>query len=139
MKQSRVTAGSFAALLNPLAGLSPLAVLSPFAGIAASLAGALPARGGDVPFTEHVISTTALNAQSVFATDVDGDGDTDVLYASKLEDKIAWYENLSPCGFDSNCDGDVDLDDFALFQVGFAGPKNLPDFALLLEAFTGPQ
>ncbi len=45
VKHSRVTAGSFAAVLSPLAG------------IAASLAGALPARGVDVPFTEHVIST----------------------------------------------------------------------------------
>ena len=123
MKHSRVTAGSFAALLTPLAGLRPLAVLTPLVGLGASLAGALPARGGDVPFTEHVISTTALNAQSVFATDVDGDGDTDVLYASKLEDKIAWSENLSPCGFDSNCDGDVDLDDFAQFQQAFLGPQ----------------
>ncbi len=53
MKHSRVTAASFAAVLKPLAALSPLV------GIAASLAGALPARGVDVPFTEHVISTTA--------------------------------------------------------------------------------
>ncbi len=28
----------------------------------------------EVPFTEHVISTTADAAHSVFATDVDGDG-----------------------------------------------------------------
>ena len=45
-------------------------------------------------FTEHVISTTANLAQSVFATDVDGDGDTDVLSASFNDSKIAWYENL---------------------------------------------
>ena len=95
----RVTATSFAAVLsplaglNPLAGLSPLAVLRPLAGIAASLAGALPARGGEVPFTEHVISTTADFARSVFATDLDGDGDTDVLSASLFDDKIAWYES----------------------------------------------
>ena len=87
MKQSRMTAGSLAELLNPLAGLSPLV------GLAASLAGALPARGGEVPFTERVISTTADFAVSVFATDVDGDGDTDVLSASFLDDKIAWYES----------------------------------------------
>ena len=34
-------------------------VLSPLAGFAVSLTGALPARGMDVPFTEHVISTAA--------------------------------------------------------------------------------
>ena len=75
MKHTRVTAASLAA------------------GIAASLAGALPARGVDVQFTERVISTTADGARSVFATDVDGDGDTDVLSASHFNGKIAWYES----------------------------------------------
>ena len=46
-----------------------------------------------VPFTERVISATAFAARSVFAEDVDGDGDTDVLSASTSDDKIAWYEN----------------------------------------------
>ncbi len=81
MKHTRMTAGSLAAVLSPLAG------------IAASLAGALPARGVDGPFTERVISTTANGAISVFATDLDGDGDTDVLSASAIDDKIAWYES----------------------------------------------
>ena len=35
----------------------------------------------------------ADGAQSVFAADVDGDGDLDVLSASSNDDKIAWYEN----------------------------------------------
>ena len=48
---------------------------------------------GQVTFTEHVISTSADAAQSVYAIDVDGDGDMDVLSASYLDDKIAWYEN----------------------------------------------
>ncbi len=83
VRHSRVIAATFAAVLNPLVG------------IAASLAGALPARGADVPFTERVISTTADGAVSVFATDMDGDGDTDVLSASFNDDKIAWYDNMS--------------------------------------------
>lgn len=62
MKYGRVTAGSLAAVLSPLAG------------IAASLAGALPTGGAEVPFTEHVVSTPADFAVSVFATDMDGDG-----------------------------------------------------------------
>ncbi len=57
------------------------------------MAGTLPAQVGDVPFTERVISTTAHGAISVFAADVDGDGDTDVLMASSHDNKIAWYEN----------------------------------------------
>ncbi len=44
-------------------------------------------------WTAHTISTAANGAQSVFAGDVDGDGDLDVLSASRSDDKIAWYEN----------------------------------------------
>ena len=47
---------------------------------------------GQPTFTEHVISTSADGAWSVYAADVDGDGDMDVLYASSRDDKIAWYE-----------------------------------------------
>ncbi|MCH7995277.1 MAG: D-aminoacyl-tRNA deacylase, partial [Planctomycetes bacterium] len=50
--------------------------------------------GGSPPtFTEWVISTSANGAVSVFAKDMDGDGDTDVLSASQNDNKIAWYEN----------------------------------------------
>ncbi len=52
-----------------------------------------------------MISSAADVVVSVFATDLDGDGDTDVLSASLFDDDITWYENLSPCGFDSDCDG----------------------------------
>ena len=44
-------------------------------------------------FTEHVISTIALGANTVYAVDLDGDSDLDVLSASYNDDKIAWYEN----------------------------------------------
>ena len=44
-------------------------------------------------FTEHAISTSADGALSVYAADVDGDGDMDVLSASEDDSKIAWYEN----------------------------------------------
>jgi len=40
-----------------------------------------------------VITTAADGALSVFATDLDGDGDQDVLSASTGDNKIAWYEN----------------------------------------------
>jgi len=79
-------------------------------------------------FTERVISTNADYAYSVFAADVDGDGNTDVLSASYGDDKIAWYENdgsLPPsftervissaaggaqCVFAADLDGDIDTD-----------------------------
>ena len=43
---------------------------------------------------ERVITTNAATANSVYAADLDGDGDADVLSASYSDDKIAWYENL---------------------------------------------
>jgi len=42
---------------------------------------------------QNVITTAADSATSVFAADLDGDGDPDVLSASNFDDKIAWYEN----------------------------------------------
>ena len=42
---------------------------------------------------QQIITTEAKNAQCVYATDLDGDGDADVLSASRDDHKIAWYEN----------------------------------------------
>ncbi len=47
---------------------------------------------------QQVISTLAALARSVFAADVDGDGDTDVVSASAADDEIAWYENTDGQG-----------------------------------------
>ena len=54
----------------------------------------------DASWTARPITALADGAISVFAADVDGDGDPDVLSASELDDKVAWYENA-----DTNSDG----------------------------------
>jgi uncharacterized protein YcfL len=81
-------------------------------------------------FTKRVITSDANGAVSVFAIDVDGDGDMDVLSASLYGDTIAWYENDGNVGnpgftkrvitndadaarsvfaIDVNSDGDIDV------------------------------
>jgi hypothetical protein len=47
---------------------------------------------------QTIISTAAANPVSVFASDLDGDGDADVLSASQLDGRIAWYENTDGLG-----------------------------------------
>ena len=49
-----------------------------------------------VQFTPFTIENNADGASSVFAVDVDSDGDMDVLSASALDDRIIWYENVGP-------------------------------------------
>jgi hypothetical protein len=57
--------------------------------------------GNPVTWTTHTIITTASGAQSVHAADLDGDGRQDVLSASSLDSKVAWYRNNggSPVGW----------------------------------------
>jgi hypothetical protein len=56
------------------------------------------AGGSGTSWILHTISTTANGAISVYAEDVDGDGDVDALSASLSDDKIAWYENMGGGG-----------------------------------------
>jgi hypothetical protein len=75
----------------------------------------------------QVITRWASGAAWVYAADVDGDGDLDVLSASLGDDKIAWYDNdgaghFGPqqvitteanganCTYAADLDGDGDLD-----------------------------
>ena len=84
--------------------------------------------GDGTSWTTRTITTSADGALSVFAADVDGDGDVDALSASDLDDTIAWYENADGNGtswiahsitteadrarsvFASDVDGDGDID-----------------------------
>jgi hypothetical protein len=49
--------------------------------------------GTGTTWTEHIIDGYFDGAQSVFAEDVDGDGDMDVLGAASLADDVTWWEN----------------------------------------------
>jgi len=50
--------------------------------------------GAAVPnFSRHLVTTIADGVRSVYAADVDGDGEMDVLSAETIGQTIAWYEN----------------------------------------------
>ena len=88
-------------------------------------------RGAFPQSNHHVISTTASGAWSVFAADLDGDNDTDVISATRNDNKVTWYENvggdgsfptshhhvittsaigaMSVCAADLDGDGDFDI------------------------------
>ena len=83
---------------------------------------------GNLQTNQRIITTNAIDAHSVYATDIDGDGDMDVLSASWDDNKIAWYENTDGEGnfgpqliittdaaganevFAEDLDGDGDMD-----------------------------
>nr|MBC8447967.1 VCBS repeat-containing protein [Chloroflexota bacterium] len=87
-------------------------------------------------WTAHIISTNAGGATSVYAADVDGDDDVDILSASENDDKIAWYENTDGAGafgpeqvittdangavsvYAADVDGDGDLDALSASYYG---------------------
>jgi len=48
---------------------------------------------GSITFTEHTIADNFYGAYSMYATDVDGDEDVDVLGAAYLANDITWWEN----------------------------------------------
>jgi hypothetical protein len=54
---------------------------------------------GDSSFIEHTIAGNFDGAYSVYATDVDGDGNVDVLGAAYDADDITWWENNSDESF----------------------------------------
>ena len=49
--------------------------------------------GDGSAWAEHVLATGFNGAHSVYASDVDGDGDLDVLAAAEYDDEVTWWEN----------------------------------------------
>jgi hypothetical protein len=56
------------------------------------------ANGTGLPWIEHNINSTYIEATSIYATDVNGDGYTDVLGASSGLGCITWWENTDGTG-----------------------------------------
>ena len=105
---------------------------------------ALPLAFGQDFGSQQVITLSADGATCVYATDLDGDGDADVLSASRYDDKIAWYENLGGGSFgsqqvitlsangafsvyatDLDGDGDVDVLSASIWDDKIAWYENL--------------
>ncbi len=71
--------------------------------LVACLSAALRAQAQEIPASgfgpQQSLTTAASGARSVYASDLDGDGDLDVLSASSYDNKIAWYENKGDGSF----------------------------------------
>ena len=106
-----------------------------------------------IPFKQHVIAGSELPGEfacSVYAADIDGDGDMDILGTAELDRAIAWWENdgaeqftkhtvdafrtaapVSAVDIDGDSDLDVlcasyDLGDIAWWENTGSGPANSP-------------
>ncbi len=70
-----------------------------------------------VAFSTHeIIANDAFGASSVYAADLDGDDDLDVLSASLDDKKIAWYENTDGKGSFGLQQVIVSYEDFAVYE-----------------------
>jgi hypothetical protein len=50
--------------------------------------------GGTVPkFTERIVVNSTMATHGVYTADVDGDGDLDILSASRDDGRVSWFEN----------------------------------------------
>jgi hypothetical protein len=54
--------------------------------------------GSASSLTEHVVTDSFDGAWTIYAGDIDGDGDTDVLGAAKYAGDITWWENMDGSG-----------------------------------------
>jgi len=85
---------------------------------------------------EQLLSANTQGLRSIFSADLDGDGDRDMLSASYLDKRIAWYENIDGQGnfgvmqtittdannassvFSADLDGDGDYDVLSASEYG---------------------
>jgi len=99
-------------------------------------------------FQAHVVFDNALGAKSVYAGDLDGDGDQDIVSASSIDGIIAWYENLDGQGNFGEPDsliiglegnGDLKFEDEGARFVTIVDLDNDNDLDILVATVYGHQ
>jgi hypothetical protein len=87
--------------------------------------------GGSSPtFTRIDIAAANISASAIFPGDLDGDGDLDIVTASRSDHRIEWFENIPANSGDFDGDGDVDGRDMLLWQRGqSSSPLNRNDLS----------
>jgi FG-GAP-like repeat/Secretion system C-terminal sorting domain len=83
--------------------------------------------GTGLSWFEHTVDGEFGGAISVYAEDVDGDGDMDVLGAASIDDDITWWENLDGSGLnwsEHTVDGDFD-DAFSVYATDVDGDGDM--------------
>ncbi len=93
--------------------------------------------GAGTVWTEYLLDGDCVGVRSVYATDVDGDGDTDLLAADQWENNISWWENENGDGsewirhtvigdfegpqsvYATDIDGDGDIDVLGAANPGY--------------------
>ncbi|MGB2987125.1 MAG: VCBS repeat-containing protein [Phycisphaerae bacterium] len=97
------------------------------------------ASAGDGSFgSRNVVGGNFDDTRGVYAADLDGDGDTDVLGAAFLADDVTWWENISPSGDGTTwtkhtIDGDFDGAD-TVRAVDIDGDGDFDVFGCVLYA-----
>ena len=84
--------------------------------------------GGSPPaFTKHTITEAARNARSVYATDLDADGDVDVVHGALLGDMVAWHENDggSPPTFTTHLVSDQAFGTWSIYATDMDGDSDV--------------
>lgn len=91
----------------------------------------------DPTFAYHVVTDDAVLAHGISAADLDGDGDLDMLAASRKDDKFAWFQNQGgQYGIHSQRIGPEHIPDgqsAALLQIDIAHRGRAGDVPIALQ------